>query len=765
LLLVPIIGFSQLSAEEELYIDSLHQVIAAADHDSTVISAWIQWDNLIYYTDPELDLELNLKIDSLASLNLEKSLKEEERSFFLKTKAFAINVIGITHHNRGEYEEALDYYGQSLAIKQEIGDEMGMASSLGNIGLIHYEKGDYKEAIKYYSMSLEIEKKLGNKEGIAATYNNLGNLYTNQGDYAKAIEYHTMSLKIDEELGRKDGMASSLNNIGLIYDDQGDMDMALKYYKESLELEEELGEKKGIAYSYGNIGLFYEAQGDYEQAIEYLTKSLVLREEIEDKRGVADALNSLGIIYEKLKQYDKGIDYLQKSLGISKEIGDKKGIATSLNGLSLIYLGKGDLKKAQQYSTEALVIAQSVGVAGEISIASKSLWKVHKSLGKYKSSLEMFELYITTRDSILSAENEEEIIKQQYKYQYEKQAAADSVMMAEQKKVQEALLAAEKAENEQNKLKADRNQLEADQQQLEKYIMFGGLALALLFGAFIFNRFRVTRKQKDIIEDQKRTVDLAYNQLEEKNKEILDSITYAKRIQSAVLPPLRIVKEYLPNSFVFYMPKDIVAGDFYWLEHTEDKVMFAACDCTGHGVPGAMVSVVCVNGLNRSVREHGLTDPGEILNKTREIVVREFEKSEEEVKDGMDVALCVLEGNKLQYAGAHNPLWIIRKGANEVEEIKADNQPIGKFENPMPYTTNEVTLNPGDSIYIFSDGYSDQFGGESGKKFKTKNFKSLLLSVQAHSMQEQRELIAKAFEEWKGDLEQLDDVCVIGVRL
>lgn len=271
---------------------------------------------------------------------------------------------------------------------------------------------------------------------------------------------------------------------------------------------------------------------------------------------------------------------------------------------------------------------------------------------------------------------------------------------------------------------------------------------------FFFNKY--TKAYLNYIEIQR-------NEIEEQKKEIIDSITYAKRIQNAILPPLKVVKEYLQESFILYKPKDIVAGDFYWLEHKEEKVLFAAADCTGHGVPGAMVSVVCNNALNRSVREHGLTDPGKILNKTREIVVQEFEKSDEEIKDGMDIALCSLEGNKLKYAGANNPLWIIRN--NEIIETSANKQPIGQFDNPEPYTTHIFELQKGDSVYIFSDGYVDQFGGEQGKKFKTKAFRELLLSIQEKTMEEQRTIIDKAFEAWKGDIQQVDDVCVIGVKI
>jgi ligand-binding sensor domain-containing protein/serine phosphatase RsbU (regulator of sigma subunit) len=299
--------------------------------------------------------------------------------------------------------------------------------------------------------------------------------------------------------------------------------------------------------------------------------------------------------------------------------------------------------------------------------------------------------------------------------------------------------------------------------------------LLVIIGFYSFMKVRVAnlKKSEEKLKEevQKRTAEISKQKdelennkdiIEQKNKDIMDSIHYAKRIQSAILPPNKFVKEHLPNSFILYKPKDVVAGDFYWMEEKGSKVLFAAADCTGHGVPGAMVSVVCNNALNRSVREHGLDNPGDILSKTREIVIQEFEKSDEEVKDGMDIALCSIDGNKLQYAGAHNPLWIIRN--NEIIETKANKQPIGKFIDPKPYVTHNIDLQVGDSFYIFTDGYVDQFGGPKGKKFKTRAFKELLLSIQNKRMDEQLKVIDDAFETWRGDLEQIDDVCVIGVK-
>jgi serine phosphatase RsbU (regulator of sigma subunit)/ligand-binding sensor domain-containing protein len=298
--------------------------------------------------------------------------------------------------------------------------------------------------------------------------------------------------------------------------------------------------------------------------------------------------------------------------------------------------------------------------------------------------------------------------------------------------------------------------------------LFTILGILLLYLIIRQRTTQLKKRQTELeseIKNATSEISKSKDQIEQAHNEIKDSIAYAKRIQSAILPPQKLIKEYIPESFVYYLPKDIVAGDFHWMEPIKEGVLFAAADCTGHGVPGAMVSVICNNGLNRSVREKGLTDPGKILDATREIVISEFEKSEEDVKDGMDIALCLLSGNELTFAGANNPLWIIRNGSKEVEVVKADKQPIGLFEFAKPFVTHKIQLNPGDSFYVFSDGFADQFGGEKEKKFKSNNFKRLLLSMQNQSMQQQRLTISEAFENWKGSMEQVDDVCVIGVKV
>lgn len=259
--------------------------------------------------------------------------------------------------------------------------------------------------------------------------------------------------------------------------------------------------------------------------------------------------------------------------------------------------------------------------------------------------------------------------------------------------------------------------------------------------------------------------------INQKNIEIIDSINYAKRLQEAILPPLEEITEHLPDSFVLYKPKDIVAGDFYFADHKGDHFFIAAADCTGHGVPGAMVSVVCSNALNRAVIELELTDPGEILDKVTELVCGTFKKSHNAVSDGMDISLCAfnLKTKEVKWAGANNPLWFVSTSGIEedgiLQEITANKQSVGKSDYLKPFTTHQLKLNKGDVLYLFTDGYADQFGGPRGKKFKYKQLSDLLVAIYKKPISEQKILLNDAFENWMGSHEQVDDVCIIGIRL
>jgi tetratricopeptide (TPR) repeat protein len=750
---LPFQAWTQTPPELEKKVDSLTNAYSLAKHDTTRINVLLDWAKIIRRSDHEQYQSLLNRADSLADAHLNRKKEDPDKTIFLRKKSRILNAKGDVLRDKGEFDKALDFYNEAQIVNKKSGDKGDMASTFNNIGIVYGMQAEYETCEAWMMKSLDIYKQLNDANGMANAYNNLGNIHYYQGDYKPAINFWTQSLKMKEKSGDKLGMANTLNNIGNIHKAQNDDTTAISYYQRSLKLYEEIDHTNGMGVTTSNLAGIYLDMGQTRKAFEMYSQCLKVGLENEDKKGISDAYNGLGLVYKSQNNLDSSKAYFLKSLSIRESIGDTKGTSETNNHLAKVWLAMGNTKEAMQCAEKSMQLAKEMNSLSHIKNAAESLWKIHKKNGNSTKALEMHELFVDMRDSLESEENRMAIIRNEFEYAYEKQMAKDSIIAAEANKIKDAELYAKN--------------LESRQRKLQNYILLGILGVTLILIAIIFHRFRVTKTQKGIIEHQKQQVDQAYGILAIKNREITDSINYAKRIQYAILPAHKRVKECLNDSFILFQPKDIVAGDFYWLEERDGKILFAACDCTGHGVPGAMVSVICVNGLNRAVRENGLTEPAKILDKTREIVISEFEKSDDEVKDGMDVSLCSLslKDMSLQWSGANNPLWIFRKETLQIEEIKPDKQTIAKVEHPKSFTTHQVKVNKGDIVYLFTDGFKDQFGGPKGKKFKASNLKKLLVSLHEESMETQKTRINEAFENWKGNLEQVDDVCIVGVRI
>jgi serine phosphatase RsbU (regulator of sigma subunit) len=338
-------------------------------------------------------------------------------------------------------------------------------------------------------------------------------------------------------------------------------------------------------------------------------------------------------------------------------------------------------------------------------------------------------------------------------YEYQVESLQDSLQFSKEREVQKV------------KLK---------QQETQSFALLSGLLLSILAMAIGLRSFIRKKKdnekinaQKEEVEVQKRKIELQHLKLTNTHREISDSINYAKRIQAAILPTKEALAQVLVKEFVIFEPKDIVSGDFYWLEETENEIFIAVADCTGHGVPGAMVSVVCHNALNRAVREFNLSKPAEILDKTKELVIETFKSKSEFVRDGMDISFCKLtkDTHKIEWAGANNPLYIFRKGGKAVEIIPPNKQSVGVSDHGEKFNNHQIELKDGDRIYLFTDGYVDQFGGEKGKKFKHARLRDLIVKYSSTAIYDQKDIFLKEFHDWKRELEQIDDVCVIGIEL
>ena len=444
---------------------------------------------------------------------------------------------------------------------------------------------------------------------------------------------------------------------------------------------------------------------------------------------------------EREELFNKALEYDNKALKILQEVGDQNGIARNLGNIGIIYSKQKKNTEAEKHLVKAIAICDEIGMLNEKMDFEIILSEVYMTLGDYKKAFQHYKSYSIAHDSIFNMEKDKELTSKQLNYEFEKKQAEVEIKTKAEKEKTQAV------SHETHK-----------KQQVIIFSVACILLIVIIFSISLYSRFRITKKQNVIIEHQKEMV-------EEKQKEIIDSMNYAKRLQRAILATPENITQYIPDNFLLYKPKDIVAGDFYFFETSGDHIFLAAADCTGHGVPGALVSVVCANALTRCVKEFGLTDPGKILDKTRELVLETFKKSGEDVKDGMDISLCSFqkEPKTIKWAGAFNPLWYTNN--NTMIQIKADKQPIGLTENARPFTTHTIQLESNDMFFLFTDGFADQFGGEKGKKFKYNNFEKFLLANKNLTMTEQHNHLDDVFEKWRGNLEQIDDVCVIGVRV
>lgn len=663
--------------------------------------------------------------------------------------------------------EVVGYFSKALEKFKEIDDKPNEAKAISNMGLYYFETGDYNKAYEDYSVALKNYEDVGNKNGIAINSTNLGNLFATQGNYPKALESYLRALKMDVAIGDSSGVAIDYGTIGDLYGKLHDTANALQYNNRALHIYKDQSDSDGIARTLGNIGMVYDEVENYNIALVYEMEALKIYRSLGINSGIYTNIGNIGSVYEKKKDYADALIYYNQALDMAKEAKDKVSIVRNLGNIGEVFVNEKDFIKAEDYFKQAIEIAKEVNYAEALRDFNIDLSDAYAKSGEWQKAYEAFVKGSAANDSMVSADKSKEIGKIEAKADYDKQLA---VQQAEEDK--KAVLAA--AESKRQK------------------IIIGFSITIVVIVAFIalviLRSLRLTRKQKKLIEEQKNEVESQKNLVEkqkdivehqkllveEKNKEITDSITYAKRLQDAILPRINEINAFLPQSFVLYKPKDIVAGDFYWFEHAGETILIAACDCTGHGVPGALVSVVCSNALNRAVKEFEIADPGKILDKVRELVLETFEKSESQVQDGMDISLAAITpsegGITVRWAGAYNSLWYTEK--NELKEIIGDKQPIGKTDNPKPFTTHtiQIPLMGGQRggatlLYLFTDGYADQFGGEKGKKYKYQQLSQKLKSISAEPMNVQKETLDKEFEYWKGSLEQTDDVCMIGIRL
>jgi serine phosphatase RsbU (regulator of sigma subunit) len=727
-------GFSQKTKLDSLLNDKLI-------HDTIMIKEVLDYGSAIQ--DESLDSALylyNLAID-LIDKKIDDFDKQQKIERTLKSlKSLSLRYIGVVYHLKGSFDKAIEYNLKSINISEEIEDKIGISLSLGNIGNIHVVHGNYDQGIEYFMKSLAVFEELGDRRSMSACY----------------------------------------NNIGVIHQFLGNLDLAIEFYHKSLKTFMELGDKSRISDCYGNIGLVKLSQGKYDEAIDYYKKSKEIFEEEGDKNGMASVYSSIASLHITLAD------------SVSKTDSERQF----------------NYEEALKYGNKSIALSREIKATPLENLAAKLLMDAHKKLGNYKKSLEFAEVFILTNQNMFSEEKtkvltemhekyeadkkQQEIEKQQLiiknrEIDYQRQRTRLNLLISASALLGLLVFVVLIAYRQKNKSSIIISQKNALLEQYNEEIKATSEALS--------TQNETLKNQNDEIENQRNSlanlawelqeqgeeIEMQKNVLAKKNKEITDSIVYAQRIQSAVLPSNSFLKQLFADYFVLYKPKSIVSGDFYWATRIRELLIFCVTDCTGHGVPGAFMSMMGVSFLNEIVRKEETTNTAKVLNALREHVVSSMVEHDEGTVqfDGMDMGLCVLNIKtlELQFSGANIPCWIATSTPDErvlgsraeifkgLVELKPDRMPIGRYERMVSFSFIDYQLKKDDYIYISTDGFSDQFGGDSGKKFQKIRLMELISENKNLPLSEQKTLLDSTFEQWKGARSQVDDVTILGIKV
>lgn len=740
---------------------------------TVAVSANFQSDTLTHYAN---EAEARQNILELLDLSEVNRNNNPDKALFYALSAIKISkeindyelwnkaeyLAGFAHYIQNDFIEALEHFEKSMELSKTHGFDEGEAAALNRMGNTYQLMGQYEEALNFYLQALTINKELENKQEIARTLTNLGSIYRLFGNYELAINQHLEALGIYEGLQNNEGIAWSALNIARLFKMMKNYEKSIEYINQSLEIYQKIEENNqvriGVTLCLKEFGDVYYEMGNFDKAIEYSDKVLTMNKKSGNQQGVANSLSTLGKIYFDAGEYQKATSFLMRAKTLKDSLNDHTEIASILRYLGKIDLMNGNVSNAKNDLENSLNFAIKQNLKEDVKEAYLALSELYEKVGKNSKALEYYKLYTGLKDSL----NNQKINELELQYEFDKM---------------------------QRQIEFEQKQKDAEQRaRLQKrniliWVFAAGFLFMLIFAYFIYKSYQRKKRtniiltqqkkeietQKDEIEAQRDFVTKQRDQIAHQNEIITDSIEYAKRIQSALLPQESYLDKILPDHFVFMKPKNIVSGDFFWVSEKQDKIIITVADCTGHGVPGAFMSMLGVAFLNEIVNNSTKASPGVVLNRLRDYIIESLhqEYGYSGSKDGMDMALISIDKKtlKMEYAGAYNPVFIIRN--SELNEIKGDKMPIGihAVKVDKEFTNHQFQLQKDDMIYLFSDGYVDQFGGKDGMKLKMKPFKELVTEISDKPMDRQQKKLESYMEKWQGDHSQLDDMIVMGIRV
>lgn len=704
--------------------------------------------------------------DSIATLNRE--IERLDKNGSSHDKILSLLHCSNLYTKINQPDQALISANSALVTAQETSDDNGKMLALKQMGICYYLLNFKVEALESFLESFQISKLLNSAKETGFLITQIGKVELELGSFVEALDYAQQALDFYIQENNLEGQAIALRLLGNIHTKLGDLDLAESYLNKSIFILERTGNTDQLSKAYVKLGELRIAQHKNNEALFYLSQAAkIIEKDSSSNQNYGQVLRYYAVALSANKMQDDAVAMAKKSIATLKSFNNTSDDAKSWLVLADIYYAQKKRDEAQRTYQKALDIATQGELKDEKRLAFKGLANVAEQQGKLAEAYQYLKAYNSLNDSILGLSQMSKVIQ-----------------------LENQLITLKKdKELEQKHLEVQQQDLELTQQGNRITIL---IALLLLAAGIIYHAYRLNKEKKEAneilqsqnaeIEAQADALAMQNNFVEKRNRDMISSLEYGGRIQRAIVPAIPDLKGLI-NSFVLHIPKNIVSGDFYWFKRRDNLLFFAVADCTGHGVPGAFMSIVGNFGLNKIVNEELTTRPSEILTSLNSLFIKTLERRDRyDIFDGMDIGLCLLNLSTLEmeFSGANISLQLIRKADLEnplqfqptihsdkhnLFMLKPNNQPVGSNMEFKPFINHHIQLLPGDSIYMYSDGYTDQFGGPKHRKYHTQELRRKLLTFQQRTMLNQKEILLKEFYRWKGDNEQIDDITILGIRI
>ena len=711
---------------------------------------------------------------------LEKSAQLAAENGDKVSEAKTLHNIGHNYERRGEYESALEFYFKALKIKSELGEKKSISATLNNIGNVYFYTKIYSTAYDYYNQAYQLSIEMKDSANIAMRLSNIGMVYRNMGRTKESINLMLESLKMYKQWDDKVNIARIYTILGNLMEDLNDNERAREYYEMSLKYNMEENNLMKVGQGYFNLSNLFRNNQEYDKSIESLNKALLIFNRLDVKREKLLAYNSLVNVYYLLNDYNKALMYADSSLAITNTRNHANEKIGSYVGKAKLLIEIGNVQTAMELMEKAktqLIEAPSAETSMDLNLMYKN---IYAQIGEYKMALNHYEKYVYQRELFNNQALKTEIADIERQYQLKEKDKEITMLQTEK------VLTAQQIRNRNNLLLLSLVVLVSMASSI--YVVLKAYRSKkrsnerlAMYNAQIIEQSEEIRVQRDDIEQQMEISHRQQNILLRQKKAITDSLYYAQYIQSSILPNQETLSLKWGEHFVLHLPKDIVSGDFYWAAKFDNIVYASVIDCTGHGVPGAFMSLMVYNAIQMATIEHKLRLPNEIISFADHYIEALFSNNKlpHQPDNGMDMAMCAIdrEAKKIYFSGARTSMLIVSDktdqkesdvtGENQFTEIKGDLKSAGTQIkiNFTGYTGKVIDCHEGDKIYLMSDGFADQFGGDNSRKFKRSRIRNKILDYSVLSMEEQRTRLISDFYNWKGSGEQTDDVLVIGLKI